>query len=85
MPGSKIFAFNSLANARDFVNGDTTDKLIFECEATGVRPIRTRLSVWAVASEVEEFWTGVHRASFTIGAPVGCVGCKTLRIIKRIK
>ena len=85
IPGSYIFAFETLQAAQEFDRGFTF-KVIYKCEATGVnRRRKLRLQTICDKTDAKKFWKSSDpRRFYTQDLSHNVVLVKTLRLIERV-
>jgi hypothetical protein len=76
---SKLIAFLSFDWARDWLVFETSARMIYECEASGVEEGR-RMPLFI--TDIVGFWNG--KMVQTVDPPLGTVFCDSIRLAKRI-
>jgi hypothetical protein len=83
---SCFFVFSDACHANEFDKFSGKDRVVFECEATGVtRRRKVRVHITADLDAVEKFWRHgkIDRSKLRPLAP-GVLLCKTLRLIRPV-
>lgn len=82
LQGSKIFVFDSLANAKYFVSRSNGFKLaIYECEVQN--PVKaTGYAFCADDNAILNFWNGTDQDNFQL--PIGTYFVDKVKLIKRV-
>lgn len=81
IPGSRIFVFDSLANADYF---RSFGQVIYSCEAEDLIPLANR-SFELTDRHIRAFWDGTLHNYNLAQAPIGTLGAKRVKLIEEIR
>jgi len=81
----KLFIFNSLQQARDFIGPGLDNYQIWECNATGVEWIRWMMAWDSSFGAFKEFWKDRRRFRGDIPVPKGTLIASSIKLLRRMR